>query len=277
MHNKNPAVMAGFLISSNMKICIVAIAKNENLYINEWINHHLNIGFDHIYVCDNNSKEKISDVVNNENVTILDYRNISNVQTTAYTKCYKQYQKQYDWIAFIDIDEYIILDNKSIKDFISDPIFKNAKIIRLHWKVFSGGSELEANGNYNVVDRFLDRYSCKEEKWGKSIINCSIEIKHPIYGHGYFDKDISNYVFNAIGEKCENKWSTVGEIPIHKNAWINHYPTKTIGEYIDQKYWRGGPNRNDKTYSNLEHFFKYNPENETLRQYGLDKIKKGVS
>ena len=262
-----------------MKVCIVAIAKNENLYINEWIEHHLNIGFDHIYICDNNNEngERISDVVNNEKVTIINYIGFKGIQPIAYTNCFIKYRSECDWIAFIDIDEFIILDNKykSIKDFISDPMFKEASIIRLHWKVFSGGTELEANENYRVIDRFLERYPCKEEKWAKSIIKTNIRINHRFHGHGYYDKDL--VALNAIGEHCLNNDSAAGEIPIHKNAWINHYPTKTIGEYIDQKYWRGGPNRNDKTYSNLEHFFKYNPENETLRQYGLDKIKKGAS
>ena len=241
-----------------MKVCIVAIAKNENLYINEWIEHHLNIGFDHIYICDNNDEngERISDIVNNEKVTIINYIGFKGIQPIAYTNCFIKYRSECDWIAFIDIDEFIILDGKykSIKDFISDPMFENAKIIRLHWKVFSGGTELEANGSYNVVDRFLERYPCKEEKWGKSIINCSVEIKHCIHGHGYFDKNIRDYVYNAIGEQCENKWSAVGEMPIHKNAWINHYPTKTIGEYIDQKYFRGGPNCNPGKYCNLKQF-----------------------
>ena len=36
---------------------------------------------------------------------------------------------------------------------------------------------------------------------------------------------------------------------------MNHYPTKTIGEYIRQKYNRGGPNGNPKRYDNWENYF----------------------
>lgn len=41
-----------------IKVAIVAIARLENDYINEWIGHHLNIGVNHIYVYDNSSSEE---------------------------------------------------------------------------------------------------------------------------------------------------------------------------------------------------------------------------
>ena len=40
------------------KVAIVAIARLENDYINEWIGHHLGIGVNHIYVYDNSSSEE---------------------------------------------------------------------------------------------------------------------------------------------------------------------------------------------------------------------------
>ena len=43
-----------------MKCAICAIAKNENDYINEWCKYHLNLGFDEIYIFDNN-KDMIKD------------------------------------------------------------------------------------------------------------------------------------------------------------------------------------------------------------------------
>ena len=37
-----------------MQSCIVAIAKNEELYLEEWVKYHFNLGFDKIFICDNN-------------------------------------------------------------------------------------------------------------------------------------------------------------------------------------------------------------------------------
>ena len=222
------------------------------------------------YVCDNNNmgKESIKDIVNNKHVTILNYKNIVGVQPKAYTECFLQYRSLYDWMIFIDIDEYIMLDKKykDIKEFINDPILRNADIIRLCWKLYSGGQNLEANGDYRVVKRFTESIEHKENCFGKSIINTSIKyVGDKIYGHGYFANKNLNVV-NAIGDPALNKWSMASETPIHQNAWINHYPTKTIGEYIDQKYFRGGPNNNASRYSNLDFFFKYNFKNMELLQ-----------
>jgi hypothetical protein len=42
-----------------MKSALVAIAKNEDEYINEWINYNLKIGFDNIIIFQNNWRAKI--------------------------------------------------------------------------------------------------------------------------------------------------------------------------------------------------------------------------
>ena len=261
-----------------MNVCIIAIAKNENLYINEWIEYHIKIGIDHIYVCDNNDKkgESIKSIIKNKNVTVLNYRGISGIQPKAYTECFFLYRKLYDWAIFIDIDEFIILEDKykDIKEFLNESIFENVDIIRLHWKLYSGGNELKViNNDYSVMKRFTDSISHPENCFGKSIIKTSIQyIGGKIYGHGYF-KNKKIKAVNSIGQTALNDWSTIGYFPIYKNAWINHYPTKTIDEYINQKYFRGGPNNNNDRYSTLDYFFKYNENRSEIRSYGENKIK----
>ena len=36
-------------------IDIITIAKDENPYLNEWINHYVNLNINHIYIFDDNS------------------------------------------------------------------------------------------------------------------------------------------------------------------------------------------------------------------------------
>ena len=38
-----------------MRVCLIAIAKMENDYINDWVKYHLNLGIDRIYLYDNNT------------------------------------------------------------------------------------------------------------------------------------------------------------------------------------------------------------------------------
>jgi len=261
-----------------MKTCIICIAKNEHNYIDEWINWHLNLGFDNIIICDNDWKDN-QYISKDERVIVKDYSKYINLQPIAYTQEYNINKDNYDWIAFIDCDEFIILEDKykTIKDFISDDIFKDADIIRLHWKIFCGGKELDVKDNdYSVMNRFKERYPMEHEKWSKSIIKTSSVILkegEKIVHSGYFyNKELK--AVNTLGEKCLNEWCTADEIPIYKNAWINHYPTKTIGEFIKQKYFRGGANLNNNRYRTLDYFFMYNPYDKELEEYGKKLISK---
>lgn len=258
-----------------MKVAIIAIAKCENLYVNEWVNYHLHMGFDNIIICDNNNSdgEKISDVINDDRVIILNYHDKGCVQPMAYTEEFLKYKNSYDWIAFIDIDEFIVLDEKyhnSIKEFLSDSMFEKADVIRLSWKILTTKTELDVvDGNYNVFDRFKDTFEdVNVSKFVKSIIKGNIEyVGGRLLGHGYY-KNHNLTAMSADGKICDNTWNRIHTGPIYVNAWINHYPTKTIGEYVRQKFFRGGPNANNVRYSNLTYFFMYNEKNAEVEKYG---------
>ena len=56
------------LLIKNIKICLCAIAKNENLYLEEFVEKYKNIRYNNIFIYDNN-------YINEENIneTISDY------------------------------------------------------------------------------------------------------------------------------------------------------------------------------------------------------------
>lgn len=52
-----------------MNIALVAIARLENPYINEWIKYHHDLGFNHFYIFDNScgNEERIDGKLTSEN------------------------------------------------------------------------------------------------------------------------------------------------------------------------------------------------------------------
>ena len=40
-----------------MRVYLCALAKNEHLYINEWVKHYIDMGFDKIFIYDNDDKD----------------------------------------------------------------------------------------------------------------------------------------------------------------------------------------------------------------------------
>ena len=79
-----------------MKTSLVAIGRRENQYAREWVGHHLALGFDHIYIYDNNHEGEehfeyvLGDYVTEGLVTVIDYRDKERAQRSAYNDAYQR-------------------------------------------------------------------------------------------------------------------------------------------------------------------------------------------
>lgn len=91
------------------KIALCCIAKTEEQYIDEWIEYNIKLGFDHIYVYENDWNYPI----NNPKVTIIPYPGKIQ-QLAAYNHCLRTYKNRYNYIAFFDCDEFLVLKKHAI-------------------------------------------------------------------------------------------------------------------------------------------------------------------
>jgi hypothetical protein len=248
------------------KIAIIAIAKNEGLYLKEWIDWHLGLGFSQIIIGLNDDEFKPP--IPNPKVIYEDYSGIDKLQTLAYTELYQKYRKDFDWLLFIDIDEFVMCDT-SIQDFLQG---FDCDEVRISSKHYSDSDMLDTNGDYRVVERFTQPYYTSADTFVKSFINTRIDLgERKIFGHGIYDKSLD--ARNALGDPCESTNQHTTRI-VHSVCWLNHYPTKTIGEYIRQKYKRGGPNGNPGRYTNWErYYFRTNRKTQEKIDYANKLIK----
>lgn len=258
-----------------MKTAIIAIAKCEELYIKEWIDYHLNLNFDTIIIADNDDTLVLSGYAS-DRVIIEDYSNVEGVQVKAYSELFDKYRNQFDWLFFIDIDEFLVIeDGSDVKTFLSS--FPQDKIIRLSWKVYGDNDLLDVvDDDYSVVKRFTkEAEKTKLNSFVKSFIPTNIPIEHPrVCGHSIYSTKLK--AVNALGERCINYNQHIERV-VHKKAWVNHYMTKTIGEYIRQKYNRGGSNNNPNRYKKWEeYFFKINKRTQEKVDYANKLIEKQV-
>lgn len=149
-----------------VKIAIhsVFIVKENILFLEEWIDYHIQLGIDSFYLYDNSKVEKVNgfdapkkwivpgkvnkyninfdqlvklsdDEIRNillkiqskyKNVNIIEWSHKDNsgkvcyFQEKAHADCLaKLKQTDIDWCASIDIDEFIVLENISLNDYIS--------------------------------------------------------------------------------------------------------------------------------------------------------------
>ena len=89
------------------KVALCCIAKMENDYIREFVDYYQKLGFDKLYLYDNNNlegerfEELLADYLLLGFVEIIDFRGKKICQLEAYQNCCDIHRLDYDWIAFL--------------------------------------------------------------------------------------------------------------------------------------------------------------------------------
>ena len=219
---------------------ICAIAKNENPYINDWVNWHLNLGFDKIYLYDNNDPwvEFVGDFIEQKDkVEIFDVR--GKKEQALQIKCYNEFYNthSFDWCAFLDIDEFLVLNKwTNIQEFVSDPIFETCQAIRLNWHVYGDDDLIERDMNVPVYEAFTRKLNHGYNTHGKEIIRGGIE---NIWIESTHWAEVNGKLLSQIMPDGLPTMGKVGGLRDCKEAWVNHYMTKSLSEFITQKLGRG--------------------------------------
>lgn len=108
--------------------------KDENEYLDEWVQYNLALGFDHIVIYDNGSAVP---VINQwgKRVTVL--RESREFEGSAEDNCHNDTIKNFkaEWVARIDVDEFIVLKQHAcIGDLLED--YKPYGGLGLNWRIF---------------------------------------------------------------------------------------------------------------------------------------------
>lgn len=241
-------------------IVLCCIAKKENLYINEFVKHYIGLGIDRIYLFDNNDKEE-KDVLSFIDSKYLDKVecirkngiHFEAMQLAFYNEFYQKYGNTFDWCLFCDIDEFLV-GTKDIKKWLQNDNLKNAKQIRIWMKLFGDDNLIERDMSIPVHEALkIPVEKCKNDSyfWGhKFIIRGgleNVEINSAHYASYKNGEIVEQYLMN--GTKVDFKISFKKP---YRNIVLNHYRTKTLKEFCEQKI-----NRGDCFFEKREIDFKY--------------------
>lgn len=136
-------------------LAVCAIAKNEGPYFKEWVEWHLSQGVDKFYVYDNEStdgtKQILEPYIKQGIVEYIDWPGYRR-QLAAYDDCLKRHRFDTRWIAFIDLDEFIVpIKDASIPDFLKR--FEQFPAVEINWLVYGSGGN-KAKSAEPVMKRF---------------------------------------------------------------------------------------------------------------------------
>lgn len=275
------------------KIAVCAIAKGENRYIREWVEYYKKLGVDDIYIYDNNNtygehfEDAIGDYIKEGWVKILPcFRgNYKFVQYDAYNIFFNRYKRKYEWIAFLDIDEFVTLKkDKTLPHYLNRKVFKDKHQILLNWICYGDNEKLYYE-NKEVVKRFPNpiencpnleenSYYFNENDTVKCILHASLltpYIDIIDYAHRVNDAKITHETPGLTFVSCNNKGKLVDTYNMHfvkhnsDLAYIRHYITKTAEEYA-YKINRGDVNDSKKRIA-TDFFFRansYSPQKQAI-------------
>ena len=212
-------------------LAVVAIMKDEEHYVKEWLDYHLLAGVDHFYIYDNDSTpdfKKILQPYIDANIVTYTFYPGKVRQYEAYNDAVKRFRFQCRYLAIIDGDEFIFPKSKSTVAEVVDETFgnnSNASALCPNWYMF-GSSGLEtADFNRGVIDRFTNRAK-KVDRHIKTIanprkINFFVNPHYAIYFIGCYSLNENAKVFSGPF----NDERTAEKI------CINHYHFKSREEY----------------------------------------------
>ena len=274
------------------KISLCCIAKMENDYIRFFVEYYKNLHFDKIFIYDNNDSDGerfdvvLKDYIQSGFVEVVDFRSRKVAQLLAYQDCYDRHNKEYDWIAFFDCDEFLTFndDINDIHKFLGRFKYLPFQIMHINWMVYGDNDLLDFDGR-NVVDRFkkpclpydfsVHSNGMLENNHVKSIVRGGLP--YIVWNNTpHTPTSIYYHSCNPLGFSVET--NSPFQNYDFSIAYIRHYLTKTIGEWVKNKMKRGFPDQAEdlwKIYLNLDIFFRYNVKTKEKVQYA-EKIVKDI-
>lgn len=241
-----------------MKFGVCNIIKNENLYLREWVEYYINLGFDKIILYDNNEPNGeipnivIQDYIDAGYVDIISWKKQSKtydewrvIHLGSYNNCLEKYKDELDWIAFLDTDEFLELEKHKKIQYVFDEYSDYTKydVILLQWYIMCDKNELYYRDE-KIQNRFtkgMDKISGYAEAkdinlYIKSFVNLHSGVKFVHHPHC----PLSENICTTLLEKCQGECEPAS-INVHRHniMYVKHYFTKSLTEFLYKMYNKG--------------------------------------
>lgn len=237
-------------------IAVVAIMRNEEPNICDWLKFHKLAGVKNFILYDNCSQDNTVEVarsVDGINLDIIPWQiNATTVkfsiflppQIIAYCHAISCFGHKYRWMSFIDIDEYLVPKSEPSLLECLEPLaaFSN---ISLPWVMFG------PNGHENSpTDAAPYAYTQASNKMDGALLNfkcivdpCKVKT---VSVHKFETLDMGANTVNDMGVVANNKRRTSNKFVSTSNLQLNHYYTKSRQD-LARKIRGGAISRVDST------------------------------
>ena len=223
-----------------MRTALVCIAKDEDHYIDEWIEYHLKIGFDDIFIYQNDWKYD-GKYIDDTRIHLSEVTGRGK-QVECYNWFLLTHGNEFSHAAFFDVDEFLHFNRNcdsslnslnyfSLSTVLSQKRYSDIAALAIPWRVF-GDSGLHFTGTeHSVLKRFI-RCGKKYHALYKLIVNL-----HFMREMNIMPRMINPHIVNAVAIDPNRKYHGVSGFFNDINDGDNvepielfHFKNKTIEE-----------------------------------------------
>jgi hypothetical protein len=229
-----------------MKTILFTNARDESNIL-EWIIHHLNLGFDYIYIFDHKSKIPIYNLLKTHHTPTCDLSKVhvlrldKDIIKINLMKIALQYsiKHHFSWLLYLDCDEFLVLNQENkIQPFLEK--YKKYDQVAFNWLMFGSNYRNNVlNPNESIIQSYT-RSDDKLDKHIKCIINLQkarynkIKIVNPHY-----------YLFNNMIYSVDTLFHRLNPREPHFHytnesyktipAFVAHYSNQSYQDYLNRK------------------------------------------
>ena len=242
-----------------MKIALICIAKNEDSYLYEWLQYHLRLGFDEVFVYENNWRYLFKEAFEDDPVHFIPFDG-DVMQLKAYNTFIKEHGNDFDWAAFIDVDEFITKNGcRSLKEILEAN--SDAAQLGINWRLMgSSGLHKDDSSSTSVVERFT-KGDKSLNKHVKQIVNLAFfknnSLPFPVFINPHCTNGCS---FSLSHKKFFGPFQMNGLEEKHELE-LYHYAVKTPEE-LHEKVMRGRADTMISRVNEEQEYFQEHDKND---------------
>ena len=215
---------------NNITCALVVVAKDEDKFLEEWINYYKNLGINKIFIGDNNLPE-IPLKINDPKVEVIPFNSLDFIKTGYYnSQCFvydtilNKIWDKFDYCLICDVDEFIeFKKHNTIQEFIQSSIIDPGyTVAEIWWETYDDNDLIHTQDKpvqslYTRIQSKVDPYFTNMKK---SIFKLC--------------KGVRSQPHWPLPESMEE----IGFKTIHIDPEIavcKHYRTKCLEDYIKHK------------------------------------------
>jgi len=228
------------------KFIVCGIFKNESHILQEWIEHYLFHGADHIFLVNDNSTDDYMDIIQQySNKVTLYHNDIGYVgvgrQVIIINKYFKKLLELSEWMSILDLDEFLYSPiDINLKNVIDK--YQHYNMIIAEWYYFGSNGHIEQPKC--VVESFTKRRykDINDNHAYKCIVKC--KYVNRLYIHRCFDLEPFIYLKLDNNHNCD--------------FIVNHYNIQSFNWFMKVKHTRGDCDNYIETtgFSRNEEYFR---------------------